>query len=59
MLMNNKNNNGTFLNDISKKRLTNLFNESCPYYTSFPTLGLWSDKYTEKSYREDLESTTL
>ena len=52
MLMNNK----SFINEITTKKLSNLFNQSCPYYTSYPTLGMWSDAYTEKTYRQDLEN---
>jgi oxygen-independent coproporphyrinogen III oxidase len=31
------------------------FNESGPYYTSYPTLGLWSNEYDNSTYVQSLE----
>ena len=35
----------SFLGEITESKFIDLFNEKGPYYTSYPTLGLWSDEY--------------
>lgn len=45
-----------FLGEITESKFIDLFNEKGPYYTSYPTLGLWSDEYRAKNYREGLKN---
>ncbi len=41
--------------EIIESQFIDLFNQKGPYYTSYPTLGLWSDEYKTKSYQEGLK----
>jgi oxygen-independent coproporphyrinogen-3 oxidase len=40
---------------MSETQNRNKFNESGPYYTSYPTLGLWSNDYDNRTYIQSIE----
>ena len=40
---------------MAEYRNRSKFNESGPYYTSYPTLGLWSNEYDNRTYLKSLE----